>query len=470
VTERILMRSDWLWPAVAALAACVTAAALSLAAYWFSPGVAAVLLPGGAVLVLILVQPMAGIYAGVLCAPLEYLDLGVGGGIIELTAGEAVLLVTAASVLLCALSGGLGVLRMSLAHGAFAVLIGIASLGLAFAPDTLVVFKIALMWSAILVLSLYMLSVTPGQLRWLLMAIALSGAVLALIAIAKGGTIELQEGGAFATNRAQASFAHPAVLAFFLQLALPCALCLSLTAGRWQRAPMLIAAGLILTALMLTLTRGAIIGAGVSIAVLLWLPRFRLLAVLLLVALVAFSAANLNPILNSPQASVVATRLGTILGHERQTNPRLRIYRGAPAMVIDHPLFGIGAGNFPIVSPLYGLRDLGGDTFEHAHNVPLSIAVETGLLGLAAFFVFAAALARAAIRILRSRDGPEFPLAIAPLAALSGLVATSMTDYPLRTNLIMAVIMLEAGAMIAYSRRADGSSVGAETPMSSSHT
>lgn len=462
MTGRILARNEWLWPAIAALVACATAGALSLVAYQFGPVLAALLLVAAASLVVILVNPMMGVYAGVMCAPLEYLDVQVDGGLIQLTAGEAVLLVTAASVILRSFGGGLNVLKMSLAHGAFAALILITTLGLAVAPDTLVVFKIALMWSVALVLSVYMLSASSDQLRWLLMAIAVSGAVLALIAITQGGPIELREGGAAATNRAQASFAHPAVLGFFLQLALPCALCLSLAGGRVQRGPMLIAAGLIFAALMLTLTRGAIIGAGVSIAMLFWLPRFRLLAVVLLIALVGFSAANLNPILHSPQASVVATRLGTILGHELQTNPRVRIYKGAPAMVIEHPLVGIGAGNFSAVSPLYGLRDNGGDTFEHAHNVPLTIAVETGLLGLAAFLVMVAALGRAAVRILRSRVGPEFPLAMAPVAALTGLVATSMTDYPLRTNLILSLIMIQAGALIAYSRRARGSRIVAE--------
>jgi O-antigen ligase len=462
MTARVFARNEWLWPAMSALVALATAGALSLVSYRFGPLLAALLLVAGASLAVILVNPMMGVYTGVMCAPLEYLDVQVDGGVIQLTAGEAVLLVTAASVILRSFGGGLNVLKMSLAHGAFAVLILITTLGLAFAPDTVVVFKIVLMWSVCLVLSIYVLSATSDQLRWLLMAIAVSGAALALIAIAKGGQIELIGGGEFATNRAQASFAHPAVLGFFLQLALPCALCLSLAGGRVGRGPMLVAAGLIFTALMLTLTRGAIIGAGVSIAMLFWLPRFRLFAVVLLIALVGFSAANLNPILHSPQASVVATRLSTILGHELQTNPRVRIYKGAPAMIIDHPLFGVGAGNFSIVSPLYGLRDLGGDTFEHAHNVPLTIAVETGLLGLAASLVMVAALGRAAVKVLRSRGGPEFPLAMAPLAALTGLVATSMTDYPLRTNLIMALIMIEAGALIAYSRRARGSRIVTE--------
>jgi hypothetical protein len=54
------MRRDWLWPTFAALAACITGTALSLVAYWFSPAVAALLILGGAALVVILVHPFAG--------------------------------------------------------------------------------------------------------------------------------------------------------------------------------------------------------------------------------------------------------------------------------------------------------------------------------------------------------------------------------------------------------------------------
>lgn len=136
-------------------------------------------------------------------------------------------------------------------------------------------------------------------------------------------------------------------------------------------------------------------------------------------------------------------------------------------MVIDNPVFGIGAGNFPKVSPLYGLRDIGGDIFEHAHNLLLTIAVETGLVGLVALLVFGAGLLREARTILRFRQAPGFTLAMAPLAAIAGLLGSSVTDYPLRTNLVMAVFMMHVGALIAYARAAEGSRVAPETPMNS---
>jgi putative inorganic carbon (HCO3(-)) transporter len=456
MTSRILQR-HWVWtvgaPALAALGALI----LTTAAYRYSPTIALALLVAVGGSIAVAARPMLGIYAGVLCAPLEYLDLKIG--VAGLTAGEGVLLVTAVCVLLRMLLG-VELRRMSLVHGAFAALIMVTAVGLVFAPNTVVVAKIVLMWSAFLVLSLFVAQADREELRWMLVAIAVSGALLGILAVKSGQTIELRGGGTTATNRAQASFAHPAVLAFFLVLALPCAISLALGDRVLLRAPMLIAAALILAALMLTLTRGAIIGAALSMLSMCALPRFRVLATGLIVGLIVFSAFNLDPILNSPQASVVETRLGTI-GGERHTNPRLRIYQGAPRIVADHPVFGIGAGNFPQVAALYGLRDFGGDLFEHAHDLFLTIAVETGLLGLAALLAFSWGLWREAAVILRKRRQPEAVLPMAPVAAIVGLFGSSITDYPLRTNLVMAVFMLHAGALVAYAR----SSRAAERPM-----
>ena len=93
---RVLSRR-WPWTIGAPLLAAFGAAILTGVAYQESPAVAAALvvaLAGGAA---VLAHPILGIYAGVLCAPLEYLDLKLGA--VGLTAGEAVLLAAAASVL-----------------------------------------------------------------------------------------------------------------------------------------------------------------------------------------------------------------------------------------------------------------------------------------------------------------------------------------------------------------------------------
>ena len=60
---------------------------------------------------------------------------------------------------------------------------------------------------------------------------------------------------------------------------------------------------------------------------------------------------------------------------------RLKILKGGVAMFFDHPLFGVGVGNFLAHSKLYT------NTLIHrvAHNTYLEVAAETGILGITLF-------------------------------------------------------------------------------------
>jgi hypothetical protein len=55
---------------------------------------------------------------------------------------------------------------------------------------------------------------------------------------------------------------------------------------------------------------------------------------------------------------------------------------------------------------------------------------------------------------MRARWIPDYGLALGVVAGLAGLFANSMTDYPLRANPVMALLMLEVGAVLAYARLA----------------
>lgn len=442
----------WLIAVSAALAIAAAAAIVTLLAYATSAVIVAALVLSAVAGAALLAYPMLGVYAGVLAAPLEFLNLQVGA--VGLSSSEVVFAATAASFLLHGLARDRAH-PFDAAHLAFGALIGVAALGLTFARDTTIVLKVIFDWSVFLTLSIMVSRASKAELRLLFMSLTLSAGIVGAMAVAGAGDTRLLEGGAIAEGRARAAFNHPNILAFFLVLALSPALVLALRERGWRRPPLVIAAGLIFAALLLTLSRGAIFGAAASLLVMLWWVTFRRLAVLLLVVLIAFTALNLNPIARSREVAIVSERLGTVIdGREARTNPRLRIYKRAPGIVADHPFVGVGEGNFSRVSALYDLRDRGGEVFEHAHNVPLTIAAETGLLGLSAFLLFLFFLARRAATILRHRAADVFPLGLAVIAALTGLLANSMTDYPLRQNLVMAVLMIEVGALIAYARLA----------------
>ncbi len=113
---------------------------------------------------------------------------------------------------------------------------------------------------------------------------------------------------------------------------------------------------------------------------------------------------------------------------------RAEIWRSAAAIVADHPLLGIGAGQFARTYPLYrSPQEIELSSFgqrfwarpESAHQDLLEVAVETGLLGAVLLLAFAIAAV-----VQRQREGGL--AAIAPLAAflLVSLVRSPLGNAP----------------------------------------
>lgn len=441
-----------------ALAAVVTAAGVAasaliwtLLAYRAGPTIAFALPLAIAVLGLIAVRPMAGVYLGVLCVPLEQLDFASAAG--DLTPAKGLLFYTG---LVAASHFVLGIRRPRphSAHIAFGLLVLVGVLGLAVTDESLTTAKILAQWTSYLWLSMYVATAGRAQLGRLVWCIVVAGAVVGATAILTAGDQQVVAGGQAATGRAQASFDHPATLAFFLVLAFPLALVLGFRSHTSVRLPAFAAAGLCIGGIMLSLTRGAILGAVFAMLVMLLWADFRRLAAVLLVAILAFSAFNLKAIEQSQQVRVIGARLQTITDTRATAdNERTRIWSKTPQIIADHPFFGVGAGNFSTVSARYNIVDAFGASFVHAHDVVLTIAAEFGLLGLALFTVFVGSLLRDAGRVVaRARASPSYPLALALAAALAGLFVNGITDYPPATLVIMGTLMVEAGALIGYAR------------------
>ena len=118
-------------------------------------------------------------------------------------------------------------------------------------------------------------------------------------------------------------------------------------------------------------------------------------------------------------------------------DPRFAIWRTTPQMIAAHPFFGIGENQYPEASVRYGLyaEDLGG-SYQHAHNIPLTIAAETGLLGLAALAWVAVALGRVLVGACRRLTGFDRGLATAVAAAFTGLALQGMVDYTVSSNTV----------------------------------
>ncbi len=178
--------------------------------------------------------PMLGIYATVLAVPLEVLDLSLGS--FGLTPSESLAIITAGASAFVLVRGS-SAARVDAAHIAFAVGLFVLAAGLTIAVDPFTTTKILVMWSAFLVISMFIaLRASVKEIERIVLCLAMSAGAVGAIALLGTGSQEAANGGAVVSNRAVGSFSHPNQLAFFLVLGLPCALASALhsrAATRW---------------------------------------------------------------------------------------------------------------------------------------------------------------------------------------------------------------------------------------------
>jgi O-antigen ligase len=447
-TSRIVLpRRGFAWVA-GGLAMAAIAAAETAIAYKASPAIAVGLPLVTAATIYFFHRPMVGVYAAVLCVPAEALNLSFGS--FGLTPTKAIMLLIGGVVLMRFLTAE-HIRKPHPAYIAFVLGQMITILGLLVAQDTFVVIKLWVTWSAFLAVSMLVASAEIRQIKIIFYCLCIAGTALALESIAHGTNQTLVNGGRAATDRAQGSFTHPAQLAFWLLLSISPTLVLAMIIRPSLRPLVLGAAALSIAGLLLTLTRGAVVGFAGSLLVLLFWARFRRFALVLLALAALYTAANFNTIAHSREISVVTTRLSTVTQGASAGGERLLIWKTAPSIIAAHPLLGVGAGNFYTVSLAYGLSE-DGLPFEHAHDLALTIAAERGLLALALLIWFLAAVAKTGMDALRDRAGELYPYALGLCAALFGLFIDSFVDYPPSQDAVMATLMIEVGALIALER------------------
>jgi putative inorganic carbon (HCO3(-)) transporter len=337
---------------------------------------------------------------------------------------------------------------------------------LAVATHTYPVVRMLLMWTACFVI--YQMVVADGRVQTvksLLMVLALSAGVVGVIAAIQSGggsAIQLQGVGDTAAGRAEGSFGHPNTLATFEGLALPGALVLGLAGPRAWRPFAFAAALLAAVGAAASLSRGGLLAMVGALAVLVvWRP-VRRMALVIAAIVTAFAISGTTAFGDLQQVQVLSQRLSSISYSAAGVDPRFIVWRGTPQIILDHPVFGIGGNQFSYVAPRYGLLfgPAAEETYEHAHNIPLTIGAELGLVGLAAL-VWATWVLGQMLLHSYARAGPVergFVLAIA--AAFASLILQGMVDYTLRSNVIVAVIFMLCGAAVVLWREIDPAAAG----------
>jgi len=433
-------------PVALVAVAALLGAGTALVAYMTEPYVPFAIAGSAALVALSISRPFLVLYAGVALVPLELVSVRIGGA--GLSPAEAAF----------ALSGlGWAAARLARGEAPFIpsplgrplVLLVLAIVpGIAIVDEPFDVIKVFLIWSTfLLVFEMIAAEGTVQIVKNILFLLGLSAAVVGVIAVIQSGgkPPELVGLGDTATDRAQGSFGHPNTLATFEAVALPGTLVLGLIGPRAWRPLAIASFAIILAGLALSLSRGGLLAVAGALAMMLaWAP-FRRTVIAAGVILLVLAVSGGAPAGEVQQVELVTNRLESIQYSAGGVDPRFRVWEATPQIILDNPIIGVGQNAFSEVALKYGLF-LGSSTqtFEHAHNIPLTIAAELGLIGLGALTWLAIALIRTLLRAYRQGDSDERGLVLAVAAAFLALTLQGMVDYTLRAAVIVAIVFILA--------------------------
>jgi O-antigen ligase len=140
---------------------------------------------------------------------------------------------------------------------------------------------------------------------------------------------------------------------------------------------------------------------------------------------------------------------------------RLRLWTRTVRMIREHPLTGVGLGNWRIVIPTYGTEGLRSDTgtlhFQRPHNDFLWAAGETGLLGGVLYLaVFVSVLGLAVSAMVRAPSMHDRVVLTLMLFGASCYVLVSLFSFPRERVAHSVYLALLIGAVLSFHRDAGG--------------
>ncbi len=106
---------------------------------------------------------------------------------------------------------------------------------------------------------------------------------------------------------------------------------------------------------------------------------------------------------------------------------RMAHWWAAYAMWLDHPITGVGVGNYPVAYEVYRMPGWK-EPLGHAHNILLNVMAETGLVGLAAYLVLWGTVFGYGVWRARKTRGFHRALIIGVLGGLTHLTVHNLFD------------------------------------------
>ena len=218
---------------------------------------------------------------------------------------------------------------------------------------------------------------------------------------------------------------------------------------------------IMLVVLVMTGSRGAVIGLGVGFAVMAGLvyvkTRRKGFAVLLLLAVLVAGAYGARIGLDPVIARWQKTRVANV-----QDDLRFQYILSVIPMIRDYPLFGTGLGTFEEAYPAYKTPALGqGMGLTHLHNDWGETLTDTGVLGLICMiWGYVALLVWLVRRWFRQTSTLAMSVGLGAIGALTCAGVHSLLDFGLRMPAnavtLAAIVGLGVAGMKGDGRRGKG--------------
>ena len=300
------------------------------------------------------------------------------------------------------------------------------------------------------------------DLRLVVGLLLAAGLVVCATGLPQLGDVSATAGGAIVTGQLTGSFSEHNQLGSFSAAVVLLAVGMLLGArSRWSRAGAGVVAVLALVTLSLSLSRGAWIGfalGGLVLLVLLPAARRVLMSVGIPVLLLGALLSGFAP--DTPQVTIVRERLNTFTDPE--ANPyddRPSIWDEAVRQIRASPWTGQGPGSFPVVAR----RSASEASFavpDHAHNVLLTVAAESGIPAALVLIGLTLAVGGRVRRAVRSAEPRDAAVVAGVGAALCTFVGQGLVDYTMRNPVLLALIWTLTGLALAAARPVAGRAAG----------
>ncbi len=202
---------------------------------------------------------------------------------------------------------------------------------------------------------------------------------------------------------------------------------------------------LLAASLWLTMTRAYIVALLISLLLMLWQSTGQRLRRISFLAIIVGAVATL--------AWTRDTR-HLVRWYDEQDQSRIMMWEDSPRLMLRHPLLGIGWDSVFSHGLQWKLRAY--TTYPtrliHFHSTPLQIAVDSGVVGLAAWLWLMVAWVRLLfhnLRLARRADWFSRGLALGLMGSAAGFVIASLVHYTLGDGEVMGTLWLLMGCAVA---------------------